>query len=524
MLKEHLSSGAPRAEKYDYEVKSGDRVAPFHFLDEDPEYQSSVALLSLRYDAVLDTQHMLVALVKLFNRKEWHPLGGRIRHNKNGKLEHHIPVQYTHERPAFNWAVDKHETDIQVHPIASRIPAGGPRTVPTIYSGIENWKHFLYPTEKLPWKLDDFLSRDISPISVQIHAFNDATLLTLGFHHCVLDAIGGSHLLQTWAAIVAEREDEVKEFREEPERDVVREIIDSGRVKPENYLFHSQRLKGFTVGRFLFSLLYESISHPHQDWRTFCLPASFVAALKTQATADVEGRFLSEGDVISAWRNRIIAQALKLKPSKKIMMLQYYTLYGVLDELPAGKAHTGNSIAKMFAMTTVGDMLGQPLGKVALSTREALSKQRTKEQAEAFLAIQAKHTVMLFGAGSQIMLGTSNVARAGLFRVDFSSAIIPSANTLSSPSLNEKVDCLSNFSTKEEKSRITCSSAEVPSRGTPACVHIAFHIGVPFSLRNVGPIIGKDADGNWWLSWEMRSSAWIEVERLLARSGGVKVI
>ncbi|KAF2211534.1 hypothetical protein CERZMDRAFT_98418 [Cercospora zeae-maydis SCOH1-5] len=411
--------------------------------------------------------------------------------SKRGKLEHHILVQYTHARPAFNWAVDKHETDIHAHPIASRIPAGGPQTVPTIYSDIESWKHFLYPTEKLPWKLEHFLSREISAISVQIHVFNDATLLTLGFPHCVLNAIGGSHLLQTWAAIVAERADQIKEFREEPERDVEREIIESGRVKPEKYLLHDQRLK---------------------------------AALKAQATADVEGRFLSEGDVISAWRNRIIAQALELKPSKKIMMLQYYTLYGVSDELPAGRAHIGYSIAKMFAMTTVGEMLHQPLGKVALSTREALSKQRPKEQAEAFLSLPGKHSIMLLGAESQIMLGTSNVSRAGLFRVDFSSAIIPSPTIPSSPPITEKVDQLSASSTKGEKSQVTCSSVEVPTRGTPAWAHIDFHIGVPFSLRNVRPIIGKDADGNWWLSWEMRSSAWIVVERLLARSGGVKVI
>ncbi|KAI5370578.1 putative transferase [Septoria linicola] len=514
MLKEHLTSEKQLAAQVCYEVKDGDKVTPFHFLDKDPEYQSCVALLSLRFDAVLDTKRMREALEQVFQLEQWQPLGARIRRNKEGKLEHHIPAQYDEERAAFTWSVEHHNTCISDHVIASKIPASGSRSVPTMYTDIEDWKLFLYPKDRLPWKLEHFLEKDISPISIQIHAFDDATLLTLGFHHCVLDAIGGSHLFQTWAAILANKRGDIKPFRAECERDVVQDIIDSGRTQPEKYLFHDRRLKGLSLVLFFLSLIWEWLLYRAQDWRTICLPASFVSDLKTQAIAEVDGEFLSEGDVLSAWRNRLIANALKLKPDKNVLMLQYYTLYGVLDELPAGKAHTGNSIAKMFAMMTVEEMLNNSLGKVALRVRKGLSQQRTRKQAEAFLSLQAKHSVMLFGPGSQIMMGTSNMSRAGLFKVDFSSVVLPTSD------IDEK-DGDSSYSSGSETTNFEGGNS---GKGTPACVHTDFYVGVPFSLRNVGPIIGKDADGNWWLSWVMRSSAWNEVEKELARTGGVKVL
>jgi hypothetical protein len=34
-----------------------------------------------------------------------------------------------------------------------------------------------------------------------------------------------------------------------------------------------------------------------------------------------------------------------------------------------------------------------------------------------------------------------------------------------------------------------------------------------FSIRNIGPLIGRDAAGNWWIQCSLRAGAWSHVEK-----------
>ena len=240
--------------------------------------------------------------------------------------------------------------------------------------------------------------------------------------------------------------------------------------------------------RFFGSLLSDWFWYPDQDWRFLCLPPDFVAQLKAEAISDCGGQYLSEGDVLAAWRNRLIAKACNWRLNKSILMLQYYSLHGVLEELPPGKAFIGNWVAKMFVQTTTRDVVEGSIGKAALHIRNSLKEQRTREQAEAYVTMQSQQNIMMFGEGRQAFVGLSNISRAGLNKLDFSGAVIGAGN------------------------------------GTPVHLHSDFFVSSSLKLRNVGPLFGQDASGNWWISWVMRSEAWPRVEHLLAMEAGIRVI
>lgn len=254
---------------------------------------------------------------------------------------------------------------------------------------------------------------------------------------------------------------------------------------------------GFQLLRFVGTLVSETFWYPNQDWRTVCLPASFVARMKATAIAEC-GTYLSEGDVLGAWRNKIIAKAMQWPLSKPILMVQYYSLQGVLDELPKGKAFIGNWVCKMFVMTNTKDVLENSIGKEALQIRKQLQEQRTKEQAEAYVSMKREEPLMFFGEPGMAFMGMSNVSGAKPYSLDFSAAVVGGGSGGSGGSGDES--------------------------GSVAYLHCDFYVKALFKVRNVGPIFGQDRHGDWWMSWVMRSEAWGKVEQELAMGEGLKLV
>lgn len=246
-------------------------------------------------------------------------------------------------------------------------------------------------------------------------------------------------------------------------------------------------IAGFQLIRFIGHLLSETFWYPEQDWRFVCLPADFVASLKADAIAEC-GQYLSEGDVLGAWRNKMIAKAMRYPMDKPILMVQYYSLHGVLDELPKGKAFIGNWVCKMFVTTNTRDVVENSIGKEAMHIRNSLKQQRSKEQAEAYVAMKSEEPLMFFGHHNMAFMGLSNISGAKLYNLDFSAAVVGEGS------------------------------------GVPAYLHSDFYVKALFKVRNVGPIFGQDASGNWWMSWVMRSEAWSRVEAQLAKDAGIRLV
>ena len=72
------------------EKNAPDEVKPYNFLDNDPEYRSSVAFMTFRFLAILDIKKLRTSLDEVFQLEGWSKLGARIR------------LDVSHDRPALS--------------------------------------------------------------------------------------------------------------------------------------------------------------------------------------------------------------------------------------------------------------------------------------------------------------------------------------------------------------------------------------------------------------------------------------
>jgi hypothetical protein len=221
--------------------------------------------------------------------------------------------------------------------------------------------------------------------------------------------------------------------------------------------------------------------HPWVDGedRLVCLPATYVAELKARAIADVDGGILSTGDILFAWRTKLMVEVLGYKPSTPLGLLQPYSLRGLIDTLPASGAYTSNATAFAYARLTVSEVQRASLGGLAMQLRCAVKEYRTKEQAESYLGLLKRHGMMAVGPYNQVLMQWSNWSAGGHFDVDFGKARIGGEG-----------------------------------RGSPAAIFTYAYMG-RFKMRNAGSLIGKDADGNVWLNWSMRPGAWPRAKEMI---------
>jgi hypothetical protein len=150
---------------------------------------------------------------------------------------------------------------------------------------------------------------------------------------------------------------------------------------------------------------------------------------------------------------------------------------------------------KSVTLTTVGDLEKMSVGELAARVRADLKTQRATKQAKSMVAWQLdcfrKGTRFpTVGSWNQIIFSWSNWSRARFYEVDFSSAV-----TKRGPDVIDR------------KTKL----------GQPGFIMNRGH-GDGISTRNGGPLIGQDANGDWWVDWVMRAEAWPEVEKALSKT------
>jgi hypothetical protein len=150
---------------------------------------------------------------------------------------------------------------------------------------------------------------------------------------------------------------------------------------------------------------------------------------------------------------------------------------------------------KSVTLTTVGDLEKMSVGELAARVRADLKTQRATKQAKSMVAWQLdcfrKGTRFpTVGSWNQIIFSWSNWSRARFYEVDFSSAVT-----------KRGLDVI------DRKTKL----------GQPGFIMNRGH-GDGISTRNGGPLIGQDANGDWWVDWVMRAEAWPEVEKALSKT------
>ena len=371
---------------------------------------------------------------------------------------------------------------------------------PTLFPGSDSF-HELVTAPGHATAFFSWLESDIPPLSVHVVSFKDATLLTLSWTHVFFDAMGRQSLLKAWIAVLDEREDEIPAFvpfHIDPAKDIAR----GG--EPSSHIFYKHALTGFWFALFVVSYMYELFVHSAEASRMICCPGPWVENLRQQAIADAiasghgdEDLFLSHGDVLLAWWTKVLTAAQNLSSRQPINIMNVANLRGLFPEhLPENSeaVYISNAAISANTFTTSGELAYTSVGELALRLRQDLQKQRTPEQARHLVAWQHEYKTQygrlpLVGAWNQITVGFSNWHRGRFFDMDFSGAVLRPGTPLES---------------------------RANKLGQPSLILTNGHAD-GFSVRNVGPLMGRDAAGNWWIQSILRAEAWPHIEKQFAK-------
>jgi hypothetical protein len=390
---------------------------------------------------------------------------------------------------------------MSAHPIASTIPRPSDLKRPSIFPHAEHF-HDLVTRPGHASIFSGWIDSDLPALSVHVVSFDDATLLTISWSHVFLDALGRQSLLQAWTSVLDGREEDVPAFM--PFHvDPAHEIARGG--DPKKHIMSHYALTGIWFAMFVVGYLYELFVHSAEAGRMICIPGPWVENLREQAVADVlasgyskNDLFLSHGDVLLAWWAKTSTTAQRLGSSQPVNIMNVTNVRGLFPDLLPDKGgaavYTTNAALTANTFVTCGELNSMSVGALALRVRQDLQTQRTPEQVRHFVAWQLETSEKLgrsplLGSWNQILLAWSNWHRARLYDVDFSAAVVR-------PGL--RLESRSN------------------KLGQPSFILPNGHAN-GMSLRNAGPLIGRDANGDWWMQTVLRAGAWARVEEQFKR-------
>ncbi|KAH7000547.1 hypothetical protein EDB80DRAFT_753736 [Ilyonectria destructans] len=422
----------------------------------------------------------------------WRKLGARMRVNEAGKLDCHVPASFDESRPGFSYSHVEYGTNIDDHPVASRLPKMTSR--PSVQTNPADFTSLVRRPDA-PTKLADYLFADEPMLCVHVVSFDDATLVSLSWPHTFLDAMGLATLLNAWSLVLNSHEDRIPLFHgfdADP-------LATLGSTSVEESVLANRQVTGLGMLGFVARYLFEQVWWPKEETRVVCLPHSYLQGMKQTAIQELAGStgekpFLSNGDIICAWWTRLAVRHLPRTSTRTIFISNGFSLRGVLAEdlLPSGTAYMSNAVYAVFASVMASDVFNKPLSYVASHIRHSIREQGTREQVEAFAALlktatEATGRAPVFGDPSMQMLNFSNWTKGRFFYVDFSAAGAP---------------------------RDLPPTRRPNVAGRPTYVQVIRHMN-GFSGRYSFPIFGKDAAGNYWSAGTLRASQWPGIEEAL---------
>ncbi|KAK6206801.1 hypothetical protein QIS74_13289 [Colletotrichum tabaci] len=530
-----------------------DDVYPVHFFDDTKPFREMLLNWTLRFDDVLDAEKLHVSLSKLLEIGDWRKLGGRMRLTDDNKLELHVPQQFTTARPAIRFSHDVHDFSIKEHNTAKHLPTATAKA--SVQPGVINFYH-LGARQDAPLTLEDLLCSDEPGISLHVVSFNDATLVGLLFSHVLFGAAGMQALVEAWSQVLAGREVEVPAIHG-ARKDILDDVGVETDPEKEPFLLDPRQLKGFRRFRFGLRFLWDIVRRPEIESKILCLPADFVAGLRARAMADLhamdekglgteEAPFVSEGDVLTAWWTRLVC--LARGSNRPVTVLNAVDITGRLKSVFApGKLYVQNFALGTWTLLSAAEVMKAPLGYVARCFRYDIQTQTTPSQIMAFMrrlrSCGRCRTQPLFGDTNSLLIIFTNWARCKFFDcIDFSPAVIPrisepvasdaaaaaaATGTTGTTGVNGDIQPATDSITpngagdpEKNKANNNASISEVLSRPPPG--KIAYHHSLARTRsilsRNVFTILGKDLNGNYWVSALAHPECWDKLEKEVAIS------
>lgn len=334
--------------------------------------------------------------------------------------------------------------------------------------------------------MGEYLSRDIPQLGLYIITFKDKTLVTLYWPHTLMDAMGKKALLNAWTLMLQGRNDEVVS----PHGEGGDPLADLGKSPTEPHVLSNRRLSKFGLVKYGIRNIGDLFRK--QENRMVCIPGSFIAILRAKSieelvSAGVDQPFLTEGDVLCALWTRMVISNLSHDSQRLVVLNNAYSLRVSLeaDLLPKDAPYVSNAISFIHVMLKTQEIVEKPLSYVAFAIRSGIQQLGTRAQVEAFASMWRKSSSKLppfFGSSRMHMITYSNWSKARLYELDFSKAIVKSGDSNKKP----------GFPTYIQNNQ--------------------FGLVLP----NAFPVIGKDNEGNFWLSGYLNKGQWGKIGEQLS--------
>ncbi|KAL2207008.1 hypothetical protein CC79DRAFT_1335235 [Sarocladium strictum] len=467
-------------------IHASDQVIPLHWFEDGFMWKKVIVYTLLSFDAALDPEILRQSLESLITTKGYRKLGGRLRKNKQGAVEYHVPLEFSEARPALTYHHVHHDMNAEDHAVAALIPKPVSLTGPTIMGDPEKLSELSRPGGK-SLSLDDYLVSDRSTLGLFVTTFKNKTCFSLYWPHLAFDAMGKHAIMDGWIKIMQGRQSEIPEpigSDDDP-------LVDFGKHATDDHLLADRRVSNLGMAGYALRNI-SGLAGP-KEIRMVCLPAAFwqkIVAdvredLKNEA-ADGEVPFVTEGDVITAWWTRMCCSHMRKDSSTTVAAQNAMSLRRVLkdDLLPQNKPFISMALGFPTVILPAKDILTKPLSWLALQFRHAIRDQGTRAQVESYAALQREFSPTLrmpvfFGDTGMYNLFFSNWQRAGLFNFDFSAA------------------------------------AKVPNSDGKAVRPSYIHCVQDPAFPEGWPISGKDEHGNYWISGFREKGLWAKVDEEL---------
>ncbi|KAF3760398.1 hypothetical protein M406DRAFT_343506 [Cryphonectria parasitica EP155] len=372
-------------------------------LDDTEGTRNYMVAQTMRFNDVLDAEKLHVSLSKLLEIGDWRKLGGRLRFKDDGRLEIHVPKQFTSERPALLFSHDASWSQISIddHPLGRDLPR--PTQEPSIQRGADDFRDFAARAD-MPMTIEEMIHRDLPQISLHVTSFQDATLVGLVWPHTLMDAFGIKALWQSWSLVLSGKDQEIPPVLG-AHKDVLYEVAvgneESHLVEQEESWFEKNRLKGRGLVMFVLRYVWAAVRDHGVEKRTIYLPRSTLVQLQDKAKVEAaevvlsqgqKSGFISNGDVLMAWAARLVALA-EARPKPVTIMAAVNArlrLASILEKPPGSQGvYMQNMVLACFASLVAGLSQGS-LGPIALECRRHVAQQTTERQMIGLLRLFGK--------------------------------------------------------------------------------------------------------------------------------------
>jgi hypothetical protein len=334
----------------------------------------------------------------------------------------------------------------------------------------------------VPRTIDDWIYSDNPQLFFEQINFHDATVIMTMFPHHLMDATGYGIFLKAWSAVlhgninlippVCSFSSDLDPFN-----------VLAGKTPPERSIWHAHlmsRLEALIFGiRFIWDNLWK------KEDRLVCVPGWFIDRMRKDAIEQLRTSqktpFVSEGDILAAWFSRLVTKAVNPSQNRPFMLMNVFDIRSTV--LDSRYAYVMNCILISYASLPVSEILSKPISFLASEIRAALERDRNAEQIEARVTWSQKvGRYPPIGSSNMLLHGITNWNRASCFGFDLSPA----------------------------------TSEKRPSSASP-CTPSGFllHSKVPRFFCDFCTVLGKDAERNWWIQWNLSKSTWIKVEEVL---------